>query len=364
MAFFGLICVVALTACGPESKNLRTTQYSETQSSPTVDDDISANGSNATGAEASSPQRVGIAPAVPTMDSTNLLSSLSVGTFNFLRLGWADKDLNRVADLVAKAEFDVFGATEILEASAATEFLDVLRARTGEDWRLRVSRYANGESTYKEYFGFFYRGDRVAESRPEASFCASSDGVGRTGSACYARDPGGSSGPAFERDPFVGHFTAGGHEFTMINVHLVYGGTTSEEILRRQNEMRALRRVMDSVRRQTPESKVLLVGDFNLTVVTDDDAPEPEESRWSREAMPPEVFSSSPRINGIVDEGTTIGNSSYDHILYYENSDWMLEPNSTKVVVDFNRRSDAERARFRAEVSDHYPIRATFNLPE
>jgi len=60
--------------------------------------------------------------------------------------------------------------------------------------------------------------------------------------------------------------------------------------------------------------------------------------------MPAEVFSSAPKINGIVDEGTTTGNSSYDHILFYENSDWMLEPTSTKVVVDFNRNSQSERA--------------------
>jgi len=288
---------------------------------------------------------------------------ITVGGFNLLRLGHGTKDLKRVADLVTKAEFDVFGATEVMKPETAEELMQELRPRSGAPRQIRIIPFASRESNYKEHFAFLWRSDRVKESTSPQVYCNSPESEGRSDNVCYAEDPRSGGVPAYERDPFVGHFKVGDMGLTLVSVHLVYGGTASEDIERRQQEMRALRSTMDRVRSLTPDHKIVTVGDFNLSVVSDDDSPEPEESRWLREAMPEEVFSTWPKIDGLVDHGTTIGNSSYDHILYYEDSVWSVVDGSVRVVHDFDVESDIERRMYKAEVSDHYPVAATFRLP-
>ena len=309
---------------------------------------------------------LGCSPADDASLSDSSRSQLSpevtLGGFNLLRLGHGLKDFNRVADLIDRADFDIFGATEVMKLEAAEELLQILRARSGAPWQISTSTYANGESNYKEHFAFFWRSDRVQVSSSPQSFCSSPESEGRSDHTCYVSDPRLGGEPSFERDPFVGHFKVGDMGLTLITVHLVYGGTSAEDVERRKSEMRALRASMDRVREMTPDHKIVTVGDFNLSIVSDDDAPEPEESRWVREAMPEEVFTTWPQVDGLIDHGTTIGNSSYDHILYYEDSIWSVVDESVKVVRDFEHRSAEERAKYKAEVSDHYPVAATFKL--
>jgi|GEM_PF-7125631 len=282
---------------------------------------------------------------------------ISVGAFNMLRLGHGEKNFQRLAKVIDKAGYDVFAGLEVMTAEGANQLLEALRAETNIDWRLMLSASANGEGTYKEYNAFYYRAEAVEADIPTRAFCKTSEGVERTESACYARDNGGEY-ITFERDPFVGHFKVHGVPVTLISVHLIYG----DSVERRQDEALSLREVMDDVRSKTPGSHVMAVGDFNLTVVHDDDAPEPEHSRYLEQSIPEEVFASGPKVDGLFDGPTTLGESSYDHILYYEELREALVPRSAKVVEDINVDDADQRALFKAEVSDHYAIRARFRI--
>lgn len=283
---------------------------------------------------------------------------IAIGAFNLLRLGHGEKNFARLAAVINKAKYDIFAATEIMTPEGAQDLLQALNEETGQNWQMTLSDQASGEGAYKEYFGFYYRADVVDESLPERAFCRSTQGVQRVKSSCFAKDNG-DDAPHFERDPFVGHFKVHGVPVAMVGVHLIYG----DSIARRQDETLALRDVMDKVREKTPGAHVFVLGDFNLTVVTDDDAPEPAFPRYNSEAMPEEVFTRGPEVDGIFDGPTTVGGSSYDHILYYEDLEGSLAPRSAKVVHDINTRDEAERAAFKAEVSDHYAITARFRFP-
>ena len=280
---------------------------------------------------------------------------IAVGSFNVLRLGQGpDKNIKRLAAVIDKAKYDVFAAVEIMTPEAADELLQALRLKTGRDWRLALSPTANGEGSYKEYNGFYYRAEAVKPSMPDTAFCNTTRGVEKTGNTCYARDTDGK----FERDPFVGHFTVHGVAVSLISVHLIYG----DSVPRRQDEAMVLREVMDDVQKKTPNSNISVVGDFNLTVHNDDDAPAPLFSRYALQSMPDAVFSRGPLVNGLFDGRTTVGASSYDHILVYENMAGRLVSGSDKVVSDINMDNAAQRELFKAEVSDHYAVAARFKF--
>ena len=279
---------------------------------------------------------------------------IALGAFNVLRLGQGEKNIKRLAAVIDKAKYDVFAAVEIMKPEAADELLQALRTKTGRDWRLALSPSASGEGAYKEYNGFFYRAEAVKAEMPSAAYCRSNLGTENTGSTCFARDDDGK----FERDPFVGHFKVHGVSVALISVHLIYG----ETVKGRKDEAMVLRDVMDDVQKKTPGANVFLMGDFNLTVSSDDDAPEPLFTRYTLESMPKEVFSKGPLVNGLFDGITTLGSSSYDHILVYENMNGKLVPGTDKVVSDINEDNAAQRALFKAEVSDHYAVAARFKF--
>ena len=283
---------------------------------------------------------------------------IAVGAFNLLRLGQGEKNMQRMASVIDKAKYDIFAATEIMKPEGAEELLEALRTETGHDWRMTLSAVPNGEGSYKEYNGFYYRAEAVKAELPSSAFCKTREGVDRIESSCFARDNGGEY-IDFERDPFVGHFKIHGVSVSLISVHLIYG----DSIERRQGEAETLREVMDDVHQKTPGSIVLTLGDFNLTVANYSEIPSNPSARDIREAIPEPVFTKGSNVSGLIDGPTTLGFSSYDHILLYSDLKSSLIPQSAKIVHDLRDISDADaRALFKAEVSDHYAITARFKI--
>ena len=143
-----------------------------------------------------------------------------IGTFNFKRLGedGEDKDLDRMADLIDSADYDIFAGTEIMTKDAAHELHDKLRERSGDEWRMRLSRKANGESHYKEWFAYFYCADTVRPINDENTFCRTNQATQRTSSSCYAKDLRTNNRAQFNRDPFVGHFEVNGQEMSFLSL--------------------------------------------------------------------------------------------------------------------------------------------------
>jgi hypothetical protein len=302
--------------------------------------------------------------------SAAALTSVKIGEFNMLRLGQngVEKNLDRLADIIKKADFHIFAGTEIMTEEGAEEVLAALQERTGKPWKLLLSKTASGESAYKEYLGYYYRSDLVKAQAPTQNFCATSEGKQRIESACFAKDHYDNDGYAdFDRDPFVGHFKVGSSYFSLVAVHLYYGDTGPEATARRLGELAQLRKVMDRVRQSTPSSDVIGMGDYNFALPTFEfeDATDANPSLSAAEAnaqMPPEFFNAAPALAGLIDGPTTVGFSSYDHILYYQDNQHQPIEGTEKIVTDFNLSNSAARQEYKAEVSDHYAIGVDFSL--
>lgn len=296
--------------------------------------------------------------------------SLTVGAFNLLHLGYGThKNYPRVARIITEHGFDVFAAVEVMKPEGAEALLQALRQASQADWELVLSQVPTGERTYKEYLAFYYRADRVQPLEADGQYCSREDlhGLNATPQACFARDEH-ASGADFERDPFVGHFAAEGHPLTLVAVHLVYGDQSAHNIEKRQQEAIALHREMDRMREATPQAEVVALGDFNLQL---------EESEKQRPAgvtllpsnlllmahafFPADLFQGDHALSGLVTGPTTVGSSSYDHLLVYQ--DHRAQWSAPSIIEDVDRHDTTAMALYKQEVSDHFPVQAVFALP-
>lgn len=303
-----------------------------------------------------------------TVASTSALSSLKIGEFNLMRLGQADgKNFERLATLVKKGDFHIFAGTEVMTEAGASDVLTALQEQTGKPWKLLLSKSASGESSYKEYLAYFYRSDLVKAQAPAANFCATSEGQQQIESACFAKDRRTGGQADFDRDPFVAHFKVGAADFSLVAVHLYYGSTNAEATARRLGELKNLRKVMDRVKEATPSSDVIALGDFNFALPTFEFEASTElnpalSAESNNAKMPAEFFSAEPTLVGLIDGPTTVGFSSYDHFLYFQDNKHVPLEGTEKIVSDFDLTDSSARAEYKTEVSDHYAIGVDFSL--
>lgn len=324
----------------------------------------SACGSHGKGAnsDASATEAHGQSPA-------SSLSTAKIGSFNMMRLGNGDtKDYDRLAEVVMKGDFQIFAGVEVMNPDGAEEVRSHLASHTGKDWQVLLSKTANGESSYKEYLAYFYRADIVTPELPDDSFCNSTDGAEVTDQgACFAKDRHTGGEAQFDRDPFVAHVKIGDAHFSFAAVHLFYGGTDSASTERRIGELKAFRKVLNKIKESTPNSDVIGLGDFNLALPTFEfdnavDADPVLSAESSNAKMPDEFFTALPKITGLIDGPTTIGFSSYDHILVFDDNQHKPIDGTGKIISDFNLQSSTQRAKYKTEVSDHYPVGVDFGL--
>ena len=101
---------------------------------------------------------------------------------------------------------------------------------------------------------------------------------------------------------------------------------------------------------------MIATGDFNLPLAASARQP----SRSIR--MPEEIFLKTPQLVGLISGPTTVGSSSYDHILYFKKASISLVRGSARTLVDIDTKSESEVSKYKTTVSDHFPIMATFVL--
>ena len=293
-------------------------------------------------------------------DTEGTLKTLRVGTFNMLRFGHGTKDDDRLVNLIADSKFHVFSGTEIMRADAAHELRDKLRAKTGKKWELSLSEHASGETSYKEYLGFYYRSDLMKPIPSAEAFCASNDANAQTDNGCYAKDVGTDNGPSFDRDPYIAQFKVGARRLALAAVHLVWGGSDAEAKERRMSELFELKKVLAKVSEASQGYEVIAAGDFNLTL-NEDVANGTKQDSNSTE-MPGNFFLEAPTVTGLISQPTTVGLSNYDHVLYLNSNTAKHVPASEKIVVDFDLADAEAKALFKKDVSDHFPAGVSFSL--
>lgn len=289
------------------------------------------------------------------------IKNLRVGTFNMLRFGHGQKDDRRLAKLIVQSKFHIFSGIEIMKEEAAYQLRDELRDLTGKKWELSLSKYASGETSYKEYLGFYYRADLIKPVSSAEGFCATDKADAQTDNGCFVVDSGSADAPMFDRDPYVGQFIINGHRFALAAVHLVWGGTDALSVQRRQGELKDLKKSLADMGKSSGYN-VMALGDFNLAIAPEIAGAGEVSAQATTHKMPAEFFSAAPAVTGLITGPTTVGLSNYDHVIYLEKNDVKHVQGSPEIITDFDLDDVDEKALFKKDVSDHFPAGAIFSI--
>lgn len=222
-------------------------------------------------------------------------------------------DFALIADIIHDADFHVLALQEV---QGDGKGVDRLLQYLGSDWRAEL-----GPDTEGGHRLAFLWNRTVA--RPTGGFTVL---------------PGSAH---LERRPFVGRFTAGGFDVTLVNVHLY-----RSDLARRRNEARTVAGVLydADVPAGSGERDVVVLGDFNTTSRRAGSLAPFEQRGWT----------------AAIDEPTNLnGDDVLDNLVF--DADELSEWTGHAGVVKFDETRFAnEDAKARSAVSDHRPVWADF----
>jgi len=222
--------------------------------------------------------------------------------------------MNLIASLVKNYHLVV--VQELRDALA----LQRLASTLGEHWQASISRPV-GRGTQERY-GFLFRTDRLAMTKPLIVYPDAQD--------------------IFIREPATAYFSTGTWDFSVVNIHVVYGQNLAE----RRMETAALADVSAYVINYYNDNDVLICGDFNL--------PPSDESFAFLTNLDFRTLNSN--------YGTTIADNPYDNMWISRNLS--LQFTGTWGIDRFDETlflNDDSLASL--QVSDHRPVWALFEPP-
>lgn len=240
-----------------------------------------------------------------------------IASFNTLRLGKAQKDYKLMSRVLEN--FDVVGLLEVMDPVGVEKLVKELEKESGTNWKYYISPYAVGSTSYKEYFAYIWKSDRV-------------EFLGERG---FFLDPD----EKFERPPYGADFRIGNFDFTLVLAHSKFG--------KRESERRAEAFAMDEVYEyfqslDKVENDIIIAGDFNLSA--NDEAFEKLLNHSDGV-----IYTLSPSIR------TTLGKdrlaNSYDNIFLSEI--YTSEFKGKSGAIDFTKK---QYRMMKDKVSDHLPI--------
>src|SRR5687767_9744816 len=189
-------------------------------------------------------------------------NSLLVATWNIANLGAQDRQ-ERHYKLIAEilSWFDVIA---IQEVKSELSGLEAICKQLGGSYRMIFTDTAGND----ERLAYILDGKKVKTLELVGELALSPSDLKNV------KLPGNPQRfDGFDRNPFLQSFQAGTFQFVLVDVHLYYGSDSESHIQRRQLETYALARWAE---RQTKsklayEDDVILLGDFNLPKMEDDD---------------------------------------------------------------------------------------------
>lgn len=283
-----------------------------------------------------------------------LEGTIRIATFNIRIFSNASRDDCELAYIAAIVRnFDLLAIQELRD----TKVLDRLRKALDKDkvvkvpkdtWKAEVSEPVG--RGVKERYAYLYRADMVEVLAKGKLIADRKD--------------------RFIREPYFASFRAGADEFTLLNIHLLFGTPKGRAL-----ELAALAEEFGKLRKKQPAGRrLLLLGDFN----------EPPESESFAAAL-----ETVKRLKCRVTEGpgirTTIGDISlYDNICYLDAGNAAKDPtrrhaiekydftvfgvdkclSQTDAIEEREKRSAARKkclGKASLPVSDHRPV--WFDLP-
>ena len=82
-----------------------------------------------------------------------------IASFNTLRLGKSQKDYTLTAQTLEM--FDIAGLIEVMDVEGVEKLVNALNKVSGEKWDYHISPYPVGKNSYKEYFAYIWKRDKV-----------------------------------------------------------------------------------------------------------------------------------------------------------------------------------------------------------
>lgn len=242
----------------------------------------------------------------------------SIAVFNTLRLGKTEKDYNHLARAVKP--FDIVGLVEVMDKRGVFQLLRELeKIDPATKWDYHISPYGVGADTYKEYYAYIYKKEKVSLIEKIGFFPDYDDKL--------------------IREPYGVTFKIENFDFTFVLMHSRYGKKVSQ----RQFEANELVNVYNYFQNYDEnEQDIIIGGDFNLPA---------DDSAFSSLLNHKDdiIYALSPSIK------TTIGTkgfaNSYDNFFL-----------SKKYTTEFKGESGAlditngDYIKTRKEVSDHIPV--------
>ncbi len=248
-----------------------------------------------------------------------------IASFNTLRLGKSQKDYVLTAQ--ALEMFDLAGLIEVMDVEGVEKLVNALDKVSGEKWDYHISPYPVGRSSYKEYFAYVWKKDKVKFLKERG----------------YYKD----TENKFARPPYGADFKIGEFDFTFVLVHSIFGKNESA----RRAEAFKMNEVYDYFQNMDlEENDIIIAGDFNLSGF--DEAFEKLLSHPDKI-----IYALSPVIK------TTLGKkslaSSYDNM--FLSTIYTKEFTGKSGALDFTQ---GQYRLMKDKISDHLPIFIVVEISE
>ncbi|WP_291256811.1 endonuclease/exonuclease/phosphatase family protein [Fusobacterium sp.] len=240
-----------------------------------------------------------------------------IASFNTLRLGKSQKDYKLLSNVLKN--FDIVGLVEVMSVEGLEKLVKELEKESGEKWEYHISPYSVGRHSYKEYYAYVWKKERVNFLQERGFYPDEKD--------------------EFERPPYGADFKIDNFDFTMIMVHTIFGKKESQ----RRAEAFKIDKVYDYFQNlDESENDIIIAGDFNLSA--QDEAFE-NIVKHNDEI----IYTVSPKIK------TTIGKeklaNSYDNM--FLSKIYTQEFDGKSGALDFTKK---KYKLMREKISDHLPI--------
>lgn len=240
-----------------------------------------------------------------------------ISSFNTLRLGKAQKDYKLMAKILEN--FDIIGLVEVINENGVEKLVKNLEKESNEKWEYHISPYPVGHTSYKEYFAYIWKKDKVLFLQERGFYDDKNN--------------------EFSRPPYAADFKIGKFDFTFVLVHSIFGKSEKQ----RRAEAFKMWKVYEYFQEKNrDENDVIIAGDFNLPAFDESF----EKLLNHKDKI---IYALSPTIKTTV--GTKRLANSYDNMFL-----------STKYTKEFEGKSGAldfakgDYKSMRSKISDHLPI--------
>jgi endonuclease/exonuclease/phosphatase family metal-dependent hydrolase len=296
---------------------------------------------------------IGVPPK--RIDGNLLIATWNLKAFGRLTAKWtaADRDspkrdlhaLRLIAEVVSR--FDVIAIQELL--SDLTAIRGLLRL-LGPNWGLITTDVTRGRAGNNERLGFVFDRRRLNPSGLAAELVVPTEEPHISPSA-FERQ--------FARTPYAVSFDAGGTDFTLVTLHVLYGARASDRL----PELRAISAWLAEWARSPHawNANLIALGDFNIDRSGD---PLYEAFVGSGLHVPADLVGAPRSIFG--------GGKFYDQIAWFMESTSATAPPALTMryrnsgYVDFPDvvYPGMTRSQLQWRLSDHYPLWAEFDCPD